>query len=150
MMASHLLNRSKANSLAGQIRDAELQVLSRQRRIDIRTDTLVRTIHQQMTAPTTLLLASGAGFIIGELTKRQPSKLDDSGHKAEGTGISPLKVAINLITSIQTLYTALPIVWIMKTFYQPGASGQSSKRQYQAAASASGRAENSKQPRGNN
>jgi hypothetical protein len=150
MMASHHLNRSKANSLASQIRDAERQVQNRKRRIDSCTDTLVQDIHQQITAPTTLLLASGAGFMIGELTKRQPSKLDDSGHKTEDTGISPLKVAINLITSIQTLYTALPIVWIMKTFYQPGASGQPSNRQYQTATSASGRAENSKQPKGNN
>ena len=145
-MASHHLNRSKANSLASQIRDAERQVLSRQQRIYIRTDTLVRTIHQKMTAPTTLLLLSGAGFIIGELTKRQPAKSRDTGDKSVIAEISPLRVALNLIASIQTLYTALPIVWMMKNFFQPDSSRQTSKRQYQTATSASGRAENSKQP----
>jgi hypothetical protein len=123
MMAPHHLKRNKANSLASQIRDAERQVLNRQRRIDIRTDTLVRTIHQQMTAPSTLVLAGGAGFMIGELTKRQPAKFDGSDHKTEDNETSPLRVAINLITSIQTLYTALPIVWMIKAFYQPGSSG---------------------------
>jgi hypothetical protein len=119
------LNRSQANSLATQIRDAERQAQDRQRIIKVRTDVLVRTIHQQMTAPTTLLLASGAGFLMGELTKRQPAKVDSSGHKIGVSGISPLKVALNLVTSIQTLYTALPIVWIMKTFVQTGSAGQS-------------------------
>jgi hypothetical protein len=143
-MRTWLLHRSQANSLASQIRDAERQVQDRQRTIKVRTDVLMRTIHQQMTAPTTLLLASGAGFMIGELTKRQPAKVDSSGHKTEGTGISPLKVAINLVTSIQTLYTALPIVWIMKTFVQTSSSGQPSKQQFQATTSASDRPENCK------
>ena len=123
-MATRLINLCKANSLATQIRDAERQVLSRQRRVDIHTDTLLRTIHRQVTAPTTLLLVSGAGFMMGELTKRQPSKLDGSAYKTEDAGISPMQVAINLVTSIQTLYTALPIVWMIKTFVQPDSSGR--------------------------
>ena len=143
-MKTWLLTRSKANSLASQIKDAERRVQDRKRIIKVRTDVLMRTIHQEMTAPTTLLLASGTGFMIGELTKRQPAKVDSSGHKTEGTGISPLRVAINLVTSIQTLYTALPIVWIMKTFVQTGSVGQSSKQQFQATTSASDRPESRK------
>jgi len=61
-------------SLTAQINAAERQVLNRQQEVGIRTTTLVRKIHQQMTAPATLLLAGGIGFIIGELTKRQTSK----------------------------------------------------------------------------
>jgi hypothetical protein len=141
MKVSHHSNRSKANSSASQIRDAERQVLSRQRKLDIRTDALVRNVHLQMTAPATLLLAGGAGLMLGELTKRQPSKFGGIGDKKADAETSPLKVAINLMTSIQTLYTALPMVWMMKAFYQPGASGQPFKRQYQAATHASGRAE---------
>jgi hypothetical protein len=150
MMAAHLLKRSKANTLSSQIRDAERQVLSRQRKLDIRTDALVRNVHLQMTAPTTLLLAGGAGLMLGELTKRQPSKFGGIGDKKADAETSPLKVAINLMTSIQTLYTALPMVWMMKAFYQPGASGQPPERQNQAATSASGRAENSRQPKDTN
>ncbi|WP_411728125.1 hypothetical protein [Methyloglobulus sp.] len=136
-MASNFLNRSKANSLTNQIRAAERQVLTRQRRIEMRTDTLVRNIHQQMTTPATLLLVSGTGFIIGELTKRQTPKFRGTADKSLGSETSPLKIALNLITSIQTLYTALPIVWMMKAFYKPGSSGQSSERQFQPVTPAS-------------
>lgn len=129
-MAFHHFNRSKANSLASQIRDVERQVLNRKQRIARCTDALVQDIHQQMTAPTTLLLASGAGFMIGELTKCQPIKSSDTGdgNKSVRAEISPLRVALNLITSIQTLYTALPIVWMMKTFFQPNQSRRPSKQ----------------------
>jgi hypothetical protein len=138
MMSSHLLNRSKANSLASQIRDAERQVVNRQRRINIRTDTLVRNIEQQMTAPATLLLVSGAGFIIGELTKCQPAKSRGTSDKIVDAETSPLRIAFNLITSIQTLYTALPMVWIVKTFFQPDTSSQSHENQFQSTTPASG------------
>ncbi|ESS73574.1 hypothetical protein MGMO_16c00080 [Methyloglobulus morosus KoM1] len=138
MMASHFLNRSKANALATRIRDAERQVVNRQRRINIRTDTLVRNIEQQMTAPTTLLLVSGAGFIIGELTKCQPVKSRGTSDKIVNAETSPLRIAFNLITSIQTLYTALPMVWIVKTFFQPDTSSQSHENQFQPTTPASG------------
>lgn len=132
-MASHLLNRSKGNSLASQIRDAERQVLNRQRRISIRTGTLVRNIEQQMTAPSTLLLVSGAGFIIGELTKSQPTRSLGASDKIVDEETSPLRLAFNLISSIQTLYTALPMVWMVKAFFQPGSTSQSHENQFQSA-----------------
>jgi hypothetical protein len=121
MMADYLLNRSKPKSLTAQIRDAERQVLNRQRRVGVSAATLVRKIHQQMTAPATLLLAGGIGFIIGELTKRQPPKSPGTADKPRADEPSPLTTALNLITSIRTLYMALPIAWMMKSFHQPGA-----------------------------
>jgi len=112
-------------SLTAQINAAERQVLNRQQEIGIRTTTLVRKIHQQMTAPATLLLAGGIGFIIGELTKRQTSKKrPGTVDKPQAAETSPLRIALNLITSARTLYTALPLVWMMKSYRQPGASGQ--------------------------
>jgi len=112
-------------SLTAQINAAERQVLNRQQEIGIRTTTLVRKIHQQMTAPATLLLAGGIGFIIGELTKRQTSKKrPGTVDKPQATETSPLRIALNLITSARTLYTALPLVWMMKSYRQPGASDQ--------------------------
>jgi len=116
-------------SLTAQINAAERQVLNRQREVGIRTTTLVRKIHQQMTAPATLLLAGGIGFIIGELTKRQTSKKrPGTVDKPQATENSPLRIALNLITSARTLYTALPLVWMMKSYRQPGASGQTPAR----------------------
>ncbi len=120
-MAAYLLNRSKPKSLTAQIRDAERQVLNRQREVGVRAATLVRKIHQQMTAPATLLLAGGIGFIIGELTKRQTSKFRSTADKPRTAETSPLTTALNLITSAHTLYMALPIAWMMKSFHQPDA-----------------------------
>jgi len=112
-------------SLTAQINATERQVLNRQQEVGIRTTTLVRKIHQQMTAPATLLLAGGIGFIIGELTKRQTSKKrPGTGDKPQAAETSPLRIALNLITSARTLYTALPLVWMMKSYRQPDASGQ--------------------------
>jgi hypothetical protein len=132
-MKASILNRSKLKSLTAQIRDAERQVLIRQRCVDVRAATLVRTIHQQMIAPATLLLAGGFGFIIGELTKRQVCNSPDTAGKPRVAETSPLRTALNLMTSVHTLYTALPIAWMIKSFHQPGASGQAPERQIHPA-----------------
>ncbi|MDP1771018.1 MAG: hypothetical protein Q8L15_01945 [Methylobacter sp.] len=109
-------------SLTAQINAAERQVSNRQQEVGIRTDILVRKIHQQMTAPATLLLVTGIGFIIGELTKCQTSKKrPGTVDKPQATENSPLRIALNLITSARTLYTALPLVWMVKSYFQPGA-----------------------------
>ncbi len=118
-------------SLTAQINAAELQVLNRRQEVGIRTATLVRKIHQQMTAPSTLLLAGGIGFMIGELTKRQTPKPRDTVDKPHATVTTPLKIALNLMTSARALYTALPLAWMMKSYCQPDASGQTPSRHSQ-------------------
>jgi len=119
MMATRL-----PQSLTAQINATERQVLNRQRRIGIRSATLVREIHQQMTAPATLLLAVGLGFIVGELTKRQTPKFRGTTDKPQVAESSPLKIALKLMTSARTLYAALPLAWMMKSYCQPSASGE--------------------------
>ena len=74
MIKAYLLKRNKSKSLRTQIRNVERELLNRQRRTGVRTATLVRKIQQQMTAPATLLLAGGIGFILGELTQCQTAK----------------------------------------------------------------------------
>lgn len=135
MMKTYIPNRSKPKSLTAQIRDTERQVLQRQLRVGVRTDGLVRKIHQQMTAPATLLLAGGMGFIIGELTKHQTTNSNGTADKPRAAETSPLKTALSLITSIHTLYTALPIVWMIKYFQQPVAPDRKApERQYHPVA----------------
>jgi hypothetical protein len=137
MMAAY----SKPKSLTAQIRDAERQVLKRQRGVGVRAATLIRKIHQQMTAPTTLLMAGGIGFIIGELTTRQTPNSRGTADKPRTAETTPLRIALNLMTSVHTLYTALPIAWIIKSFHQPGASGrQAPERQSHQAPTAFGAA----------
>ena len=113
---------SKPRSIKAQIRDMEQLVLIRQRGVDDRATKLICKIHQQMTAPTTLLLAGGIGFIVGELTKRQIPNSRGNADKPRVAETSSLTTALNLITWVRTLYMALPIAWIMKSFHQPGAS----------------------------
>lgn len=113
---------SKSKSLEAQINDMEHLALIHQRKVSVRTTILLRKMHQQITTPTTLLLAGGIGFIIGELTKRQAPESLSNNNKSITTDTSPLTTALNLIASAHTLYMALPIAWIMKTFEQSRAS----------------------------
>lgn len=118
MMASYMRNRINPTSLSVQINEAEQRILSRQRNISVSANTLVQKAQQQMIAPTTFFFAVGIGFLLGEITKHEPSKargITDKPHTAE---TSPLKTALSLVTSIQTLYTALPVAWMIKSFKQ--------------------------------
>ncbi|MGZ8183022.1 MAG: hypothetical protein ACXWT1_13775 [Methylobacter sp.] len=136
MMAAY-----RPKSLTAQINAAEQQVMNRQQKVGIRTTALVRNIHHQMTASATLLLSAGIGFIIGELTKQRPaSKFRSTADKAHAAETTPLKIALNLMTSARTLYTALPLVWMMKSYFQPDASSQAPKYQFHpmAASDATG------------
>ncbi|WP_292435298.1 hypothetical protein [Methylobacter sp.] len=122
MTAADSLNQRKSSSLADQIKDTERKRLIHKRKISMQVDKLVQDIHQEITAPGSLLLAGGIGFIVGELTKRsQAPKL----RGATTAQTSPLKVATSLITSAHTLYSALPLTLLIKSLYQSDAPGQS-------------------------
>ena len=118
MIKTYLLKRTKSKSLKAQIGAVERKLLNRHQRVGVRTATLVRNIHQQVTAPATLLLAGGIGFILGELTQRQTTKSRGAADKVRTPETTPLRTALNLMTSIHTLYSALPLAWLMKSFYQ--------------------------------
>jgi hypothetical protein len=113
-MAGNRPNTSQPVSLAARIRQAERQVANRQRGVGVQAGRLVRQVHQQMTAPGTLLLAVGTGFILGELTKRQTPKMLGAVETA------PWRTLLNLVTSAHTVYTALPLAWIVKSFHARG------------------------------
>ena len=117
MIKAYLLKRNKSKSLRTQIRNVERELLNRQRRTGVRTATLVRKIQQQMTAPATLLLAGGIGFILGELTQCQTAKPRGALEEPRASETTPLRTALNLMTLVHTLYTALPLAWMMKSFH---------------------------------
>lgn len=130
MTAADSLNQRKSSSLADQIKDTERNRLIHKRKVSLQADKLVQDIHQEITAPGSLLLAGGIGFIIGELTKRnQVPKL----RGATTAQTSPLKVAVNLITSAHTLYSALPLTLMIKSLYQSDAPDQSLQPQTRQA-----------------
>lgn len=126
-MRDHFIKRRKARSLNAQISNIEWEILQRQQSIHVRGDSLIRKIRQQLTAPTSLLLSGGVGFLLGELTKRRAAKSCGNGDKSKAPATSPLITALNLISTARTLYMALPIAWMLKSYKQ---SGQSSERRY--------------------
>jgi len=117
------------DTLTAQIEDTERQVLVHKREASLCTAMLTRKLRQQITEPSSLLLASSVGFILGELTKRQPKKPGGAANTT-AAATSPLTVALNLITSARTLYTALPLAWMVKTFCQPKVPEQKLKPQF--------------------
>ncbi len=98
-------------SLRVQIREAEQQVLHRRHTLGLKLVTLANKIHQQLTAPATLLLTSGVGFIIGEVSKHQTCKAND-GQPAQQS--SPLTKTMSLVNSMRTIYLLLPLAWMFK------------------------------------
>lgn len=118
-MQTQLQKQSKFKSLAFEIRDAERKIVARQRRVSSRAVMLMRQFHQKMTAPGTFILAGGIGFIIGEITKDPSIKVCGSIDKPGVVVVtSPLRTALSLVASVQTLYTALPIAWMLKAYQQ--------------------------------
>lgn len=110
-------------SLNAQIRDAERQLLKRRQTISIGKDKLMSDIHQQMTAPASLILAGSVGFISGELSRCPTAKLADNSHRPLVVGAQDVKTAFSLIFSAYTLYNTLPVVWLRNYFQPPKKSG---------------------------
>ncbi len=109
--------------LTDSISDAELQLSNRQRQINVRTTQLVHDIHRQMTAPASLLLAGGIGFLMGELTQRNPPKIQSNPNATPSVDTTPLQDLLKLITFGRTAYTTLlPLAWMVKSFRQRDAS----------------------------
>lgn len=114
----------KSESLNAQIMDAERQVSNRRQTVEIRTARLINDIHDQMTAPASLVLAGGIGFIVGELSKCRAPKLicntaDNPQVEADTT---PLRAALSLAMTAHALYKALPISWLVNRFQQSTAA----------------------------
>jgi hypothetical protein len=123
------LNQSKPRFLSAQIKEAEQQILKHQAGVSIRTANLFRKIYQQLTAPATLVLAGSIGFIFGEITKGSISNIRSTADKQSVAKTSPLRIALKLLASAHTLYTALPLAWIIKSFQNHDMSGQVPQRQ---------------------
>lgn len=111
----------KSGTLTAQIRETERRIMRRQHRVNARTDILIKDLYQQMTTPSTLLLTGGIGFIVGELTKPPPKKKrrppQDTAARPDADMTTPLKKAVSFMSLLHSLYQALPLVWIMNTFF---------------------------------
>ncbi|WAK03915.1 hypothetical protein [Methylobacter sp. YRD-M1] len=111
--------------LNAQIEETERKIMDRQHNVQVRTDTLVRDLQYEATLPTTLLLASEVGFIVGELTKPSAKKERQTAkqaHARSAADVTPLKKAMNYMSLAQNLYQTLPLVWILDTLFPEDAS----------------------------
>jgi hypothetical protein len=106
--------KSPSQSLGAKINAEQRQILAGQTRVRVYSNQLVNKIYQQITAPGTLVLTSCLGFIFGELTKNQTTEFADSASNLNSGKSTPLKIALNLASSMRTLYMVLPVTWIMK------------------------------------
>lgn len=111
-----------SGTLAAQIRETERRLMKRQHYAHIHANALVMDLKQEMASPTTLLLVSELGFIVGELTKRPSKKEERQTAKKDTDGllqadVSPLKEALDIGSLVAALYQAIPIAWIMDTFH---------------------------------
>ena len=122
-------NQTKSRSLSAQISKTEQQIFKQQGRVRIQTTRLISKLYQQLTAPATLVLAGSIGFIFGELTKGSNSKICSTAEKQSVAKASPLTIALKLLASAQTLFTALPLAWIMKSFENHDMSSQAQQGQ---------------------
>lgn len=128
MTAAAPLTQRKPRSLTSQIRDAEWQVQNHQLRVGVRAARLSRKIHRRMTAPASLLLAGGIGFMAGEFTKRQTPGFRATADKPRAAEPTFLRTALSFMTAAYTFYRALPLAWMMRCFRQQGRSNESNSR----------------------
>lgn len=107
----------KSKSLNTQIREAEQQVALRHQRVTDSSSRLLRHLRQRITAPAALWLAGGVGFMFGELTQPQSLNTCSQNEQSLVTKTSVLSLALNFITLIHNLYLSLPLILIIKSYF---------------------------------
>jgi hypothetical protein len=104
-------------SLNAQIKAAERQVSIRQQQVGVRAARLARQLDRDISAPSSLLLAAGIGFVSGELTRRQAPPAQ-SANPPPAPQPSVLQTTLNLFASAYHLYAALPVAWTTQFWLQ--------------------------------
>lgn len=113
-MSDPVWNQSKpeSSSLMTQIRYTEYQLQQHRKLVDLYSARLFGNVQQQLTAPSSLLMAGGIGFILSELTRNRSSRVqhtDKSKASSSKTTFLPwiLSTALNLISPLNILYAVL-------------------------------------------
>lgn len=105
------------HSLTSQIEDTEQHLQVHHHKASVCTAVLTQKLRRQLAEPGSLLLACGVGFILGDLTRPRPkSRLTGAVDRSRSAETTPLKTMMGLASSVQTLYAALPIAWMIKSW----------------------------------
>lgn len=117
-MRFRLLSKPAGLSLDAQISHAERQLAERRRSIKTDGAVLLSSLRKQMTAPASLLLAGGIGFVAGELShcpaRARSAPTSVRTDRSEVPTRSYLSAALSLLLSAHAVYKALPIAWLAK------------------------------------
>ena len=108
--------RCKLKSLNAEIFAAERRLALRRTHVTECNSRFLRHLHQRMTAPLTLLLAGGTGFMFAELTKRRTLVTRRKNQASLVTETTGLSSALHYITLIYDLYTVLPLILLIKSW----------------------------------
>jgi hypothetical protein len=104
--------------LNAQIETALAAITCRQQQLALSSQQLLDTAHQQLTHPATLVCAVSVGFIGGELCYCKATSAVHN-HVVPDPPRSSLRIALQLITTAYTFYTALPVVWLRQHYSPP-------------------------------
>lgn len=133
-MVFNFRSRTPRQSLSQQIRAAERDLLHQQRRVAVSADHLVQTLHRQLTSPMSLLTASGVGFIIGELTRRQTPRPCSGGDQLPAIDATRWQTALSFAGSVHALYTALPVAWLVRLYRQARSTNHGTEQRFRSDA----------------
>ena len=110
-------NRRYPTSLQAKILKAEHRVLSRKQQLGLSSANLIHSIKQGITTPPHLLLAAGIGFLLAELSSRPSLPAAGTNIQASKTSPSPLAMIINTLNFLHGIYSALPLIWAFKSWF---------------------------------
>jgi hypothetical protein len=96
-------------SLDERIRQTERQLAGRQSSIGVRAAALGRSVRENLSSPIALLVAAGAGFAIGQYSKRKKA---EPTAESEPSSVRPsifatLMDAITLATTVLAMFPAM-------------------------------------------
>jgi hypothetical protein len=94
-------------SLDRRIRQAEQRLADRQRSTGVHAAALGRTLRGALSSPVTLLIAAGAGFALGQFSKRRGARACPDGDPPRA-GRSIFATLMEAITLASTVMAILP------------------------------------------
>ncbi len=100
-------------SLMTRIAETERRILDQRTLVRLRAALLDRRIRAQLTSPTTLLLAAGAGFATGILTDRRTAEFEGRSRGTDASrapGHSVLETALTVFTLVSSVLRVMPSV----------------------------------------
>jgi hypothetical protein len=112
-MTSTARDNPAQTSLTTRIAQTERKILDQRSLVRLRAARLDRRVRAQLTSPTMLLLAAGAGFVTGILTDRRAIRFNEHSRGVDGSRApsnSVLDTALTVFTLVSSVLRVMPSV----------------------------------------